>query len=148
MTSEPVRLPDAPARAAQVASLLGRLAELESGGHLTAGEAGVIRRLAGRPPEMRTVRCPACLPGLPFDVFRAETDEELFALVAGHVMRMHNGGGVDAFCAAESVLPHVGLAYRKDAEERPWLYRPAKCTTASAWNEPLTDGSTPARTTR
>jgi hypothetical protein len=54
--------------------------------------------------------------------FQAETDEELFALIANHTIKMHNGGPVDAFNTAESVLPVVGLAYRRDAEEQPWLY--------------------------
>jgi len=106
--------------------LVSRLADMVGEGHLSDEDADVIRYLAGRPAEKRTVTCPICR-GFTWDgVFTAETDEELFAMVANHTMSHHNGGPVDAFCTAESVLPVVGAAYRKDAAERPWLYQPAR----------------------
>lgn len=109
-----------------IATLLGKLPGLMSEGHLTINDARVIQHLAGRPTARRTARCPICIvPGVPgvLGTFQAETDEELFAQVATHTIKVHNGGPADAFNTAESVLPHVGCAYRKDAEERPWLYR-------------------------
>lgn len=106
-----------------VAALLGRLPVLVSEGHLTINDARVIRHLADRSKATRTARCPVCIVPAAARPFRAETDEELFALIANHTINAHNGGSVDAFNTAESVLPHVGRAYRKDAEERPWLYQ-------------------------
>jgi hypothetical protein len=106
-----------------IAALLSRLPSLLGDGHLTANDAQVIRHLADRPKVRRTARCPVCLAPSSLGTFHAESDEELFALIANHTIKVHNGGPVDAFNTAESVLPHVGLTYRKDAEDRPWLYQ-------------------------
>src|ERR1700733_1753752 len=98
------------------AALVSKIPGLVTEGHLTAEDARVIQRLVGRPKAVRTARCPVCvMPSLL--PFQAETDEELFALIANHTVQVHNGGSVDAFNTAESVLPLVGRAYRRDAEE-------------------------------
>lgn len=107
-----------------IATLLGKLPQLVSEGHLTINDTRTIQHLADRPKARRTTRCPVCLVPSPVDgIFCAETDKELFALVANHTIKVHNGGPVDAFETAEIVLPHVGRAYRKDAKERPWQFR-------------------------
>lgn len=107
-----------------ITALLAKLPALvQQDAHLTVNDARAIQHLADRPRAKRTARCPVCL--VPSAVpFQAETGEELFALIANHTMQVHNGGPVDAFNTAESVLPLVGIAYRKDAEARPWLYQP------------------------
>ena len=112
-----------PTWAEGIAALLGKLPGLTSEGHLTANDARVIQHLADRPRARRTARCPICIVPSASGPFRAETDEELFALIANHTIEVHNGGPVDAFNTAERVLPFVGIAYRKDALARPWLYQ-------------------------
>jgi hypothetical protein len=124
--SDDLGYPAAPAWDEGIAALVGRLPDLVSEGHLTINDARVIQYLAGRPKAARTARCPVCIVPATSGPFRAETDEELFALIANHTIEVHNGGPVDAFDTAESVLPLVGRAYRKDAEARPWLYQPGR----------------------
>lgn len=70
----------------------------------------------------RTARCPVCLVP-PLVPLTAETDEELFAMIASHTMQVHGGGPADAFSTAEDALPRVGAAYRRDAAEHPEKYR-------------------------
>lgn len=67
----------------------------------------------------RAARCPVCLPGIPFSDFTAPTDEALFAKIAGHVMKVHGAGQVEAFESAEDALPGVGIQYRRQAGQLP-----------------------------
>lgn len=65
-----------------------------------------------------TAHCPVCVPGAARDLFgsfAADTDEDLFAQVADHVIKVHGGGPVDAFESAEDALPWVGARYRAEA---------------------------------
>lgn len=110
---------DVPTWAEGIADLLGKLPDLVSEGHVSVNDARVIRYLADRPPAVRTARCPVCLaPSEACGIFHAGTDEELFAMVADHIMQVHNGGSADAFKVAEWVLPQVGAAYRKGTEAK------------------------------
>lgn len=108
-----------------IARLLAKLPGLIGDGAITRNDARVVEYLVSRPPAVRTARCPVCVaPSELCGLFHAPSDEELFAAVANHVMQVHGGGPVDAFNAAEHAVLWVGLAYRKDARERPWLYQP------------------------
>jgi hypothetical protein len=72
------------------------------------------------------VRCPICVvpgPGPLFGEFTAMSDEQLFAMIANHVMGSHNGGGADAFDTAERVLPRIGQRWRERVAADPDSYR-------------------------
>jgi hypothetical protein len=109
----PPELITASARDQEMAAVLDRLSALAGEGRLADGDVQAIRHLASRPKARRTARCPVCVLPDMFGTFTAETDADLFAMIASHVMSNHNGGGTDAFCTAERVLPHIGDAYRK-----------------------------------
>jgi hypothetical protein len=73
----------------------------------------------------RAAHCPVCAaPDLSGGRFTADTDEELFAMIADHTIKVHGGGPADAFSTAEDALPWVGAAYRRDAAARPHAYQP------------------------
>lgn len=103
----------------------------------TEGPAAAILAAADAYADAGPVsaRCPVCVvpgPGPLSGEFTARTGDELFAMIAGHVMQVHNGGGADAFSTAESVLPHIGQRWRRRAAADPDAYR-----------APSPDGSTP-----
>lgn len=77
------------ARDQEMAAVLDRLTAMAGEGRLADGDVQAIRHLASRPKARRTVRCPVCaLPDM-FGTFTAETDADLFAMIANHVMASH-----------------------------------------------------------
>lgn len=62
----------------------------------------------------RRAHCPVCVgPSRELTgTFKAGSDEELFGMIADHVIKVHGGGPVDAFSTAEDALPSVGARYR------------------------------------
>jgi hypothetical protein len=64
---------------------------------------------------MQRARRPICLcpEQTPWGIFEAETEDELFAMIANHTISMHHGGPINAYWAASVAMPMTAARYQQ-----------------------------------